>query len=175
MTRTPKKQSAKIQAVMTDAFRDHEKGLNRHSSFRVHNRELSEDLVQDTFVKTWSYLVQGGKIDVMRAVLYHALNCLIIDDYRKRKTSSLDVLLEAGFEPSSGVPVDHLTDILDGKAAFLLIQRLPEKYRKIMRMRYAQNLSLAEMALLTGQTKNSLAVQVHRGLEKLKVLYNHTD
>ncbi len=123
-------------------------------------------------MKTWSYLIKGGKIDTMKAFLYHILNDLIVDEYRKHKTISFDVLLEKGFEPKN----DHskrLFNLLDGKAAILLIQRLPEKYQKVMRMKYVQELSLKEMSLITGQTKNALAVQLHRGLEKLKMLYNH--
>jgi DNA-directed RNA polymerase specialized sigma24 family protein len=61
---------------------------------------------------------------------------------------------------------------LDGKAAILLISRLPEKYQKVMNMRFVRILSLKEISLITGQTKNAITVQVHRGLEKLKVLYN---
>ena len=67
-----------------------------------------------------------------------------------------------------------MLDCLDGKAALLLIQRLPLTYRKAMRMRYVQDLTLKEMSLVTGQSKNTLAVQLHRGTQKLKVLYNIT-
>lgn len=38
---------------MSGAYTDFEGGLNRHSQFKLHNKELSEDLVQDTFMKTW--------------------------------------------------------------------------------------------------------------------------
>ena len=79
--------------------------------------------------------------------------------------------MEKGFEPSED-DSQRLVDMLDGKRAILLISRLPEKYKKIMRMRYVQDLSLYEMALITGQSKKTLAVQVHRGLEKLKKIYN---
>jgi hypothetical protein len=34
-----------------------------------------------------------------------------------------------------------------------------------------QDLSLDEMSALTGKTKNVMAVQVHRGLERLKAIY----
>lgn len=168
---TPKKKQEKeMGATITAAYEDYEKGMVKHSFFRVHNHELSDDLVQGTFMKTWSYLIKGGKIDVMKAFLYHILNCLIIDEYRKRKTVSLDLLLESGFEPVA-LETNNLFNILDGKVAIVLIQRLPEKYRKIMRMRYSQNLSLNDMSLVTGQTKNAISVQVHRGLKMLKDLY----
>lgn len=68
----------------------------------------------------------------------------------------------------------RLFNVLDGKAALILIQRLPLTYQKVMRMKYVQDLSLKEMSLITGQTKNTIAVQIHRGLEKLKLLYNRT-
>ncbi|MDP2593661.1 MAG: sigma-70 family RNA polymerase sigma factor [bacterium] len=157
--------------MLTLAYNTYAKGLNSFSFFKVRNKATSDDLVQDTFIKTWKYLARGGKIDIMKAFLYHVLNQLIIDEYRKRKTTSLDVLLEAGYEPST----DHSErtfNVFDGKTAFLLIPRLPKKYQEIMRMRYAQSLSLKEISLITGQTRNAVAVQAHRGLKKLKILYN---
>ena len=168
---TPK-QKVRQQAVLTLAHNDYEKGLNAHAFFKVHDHAMGEDLVQDTFMKTWNYLSRGGKIETMKAFLYHALNCLIIDEYRKRKTTSLDALLDNGFSLGSN-DSERLVDALDGKSAFLLIARLPEKYQKVMRMRFTQNLSLTEMSQVTGETKNAMAVQVHRGLEKLKLLYSH--
>ena len=163
-------EQAQMNMTMTMAYNDHQSGLCKHSFFKVNNRQLSEDLVQDTFMKTWVYLVKRGKIDLMKAFLYRILNNLIVDQYRKRKTTSLDVLIEKGFEPSIDIS-ENLFNSIDGRSALLLIQYLPLKYRNVMRMRYTQNLSLKEISLITGQSKNATAVQAHRGLEKLKVLY----
>jgi RNA polymerase sigma factor, sigma-70 family len=167
---TPK-QEIQQKEILTTAHYDYEKLLNRYAFFKLHNRATSDDVVQNTFTKTWSYLVKGGKIDVMKSFLYHILNNLIVDEYRKHKTSSLDVLMYEGFEPSDSRS-SHTIDFLDGKSALLFIQRLPKKYQNVMRMKYIQELSLNEMALITGQTKNALAVQIHRGLKKLRLLYN---
>ena len=166
---TPK-EDIERQQILTVAHHDFEKGLNARAFFKLHDHDLGEGMVQDTFMKTWLYLVKGGKIELMRAFLYHVLNNLIIDEYRRSKTSSLDVLPEKGYEPSAGNS-DPLVNFLDGKTAVLLIQRLPEMYRQVMRMRHVQDLSLQEISLITGQTKNSIAVQLHRGLQKLKTLY----
>ncbi len=164
-------QETQQRAVLTLAHHNYEKGLNLYAFFKLNNRGTGEDLVRDTFIKTWSYLMKGGKIDVMKAFLYHVLNNLIVDEYRKRKATSLDVLIEKGFEPAAGHSA-NIFDVLDGKAALLLIQSLPVAYQKIMRMRYVQDLSLNAMAIITGQSKNALAVQAHRGLAKLKLLYS---
>lgn len=170
---TPKKEKI-LHDILTKAHFDFDKGLNARAFFKINNRTTSGDLVQDTFIKTWSYLVKGGKIDVMKAFLYHVLNNLIIDQYRKHKTTSLDTLLEKGFEPTANDKPEKLFNVLDGKTAILLISRLPENYQKTMRMRYVQDLSLKEISLITGQSKNNIAVQIHRGLEKLKLLYGHS-
>ncbi|MDP3741054.1 MAG: RNA polymerase sigma factor [bacterium] len=165
------KQLTKLQGVLTLAHSDYETALKKHAFFKVHNRVTSEDLVQETFMKTWKYLVRGGRIDTMRAFLFHVLNNLVVEEYRKRQTTSLDALLQKGFEPSTPHP-QRLFEIMDGKAAVILIQSLPEKYKKVMHLRYLQDRSPKEISMITGQSKNAIAVQVHRGLAKLKHLYN---
>lgn len=169
---TPTQTQISIQrAVLSTGYTDYGKGLLRYASTRVHDKALTEDLVQNTFLKTWAYLVKGGKVDVMEAFLFHILKALIIDEYRKHKPLSLDILLEKGFDPSLD-DTRHLIDVMDGKQALALIAKLPVSYQKVMQMRYVQDLSLKEIALITGKTKNSIAVLTHRGLEKLKVLYS---
>ncbi|MDE2399741.1 MAG: RNA polymerase sigma factor [Patescibacteria group bacterium] len=166
-----KKQEVKSQKILTQAYTDYKDMLSKRAFFKVNDRVVSEYLVQDTFIKTWKYLMKGGKIEIMGAFLYHVLNNLIVDEYRKHKTTSLDSLLEKGFEPRAE---DHerIFDALDGKTSFGLIEHLPRIYKKVIRMKYAQDLSLKEMSQITGKSKNVIAVQTHRGLEKLKLLYN---
>lgn len=159
-------------ATFNEVYRTYQTKLGAYALSKTNNPTLSNDLVQDTFTKTWKYLVKNGEIGSMRALLYHILKQLIIDEYRKlnNKAASLDDLLEKGFEPSKG---DHerIIDISDGKRIAQLISRLPEKYQIVVHMRYVQELPLQEMSFLTGQSQNTVAVQCHRGLEKLKAIY----
>lgn len=163
----------KCEEILTSAHQDFEKKLSVYAFFKTHDHAISQDLVQDTFIKTWKYLVKGGDIVTMKAFLYHILNNLIIDEYRKKKTSSLDLLLEKGYEPGVN-DSDRLFDFLDGKALILLINKLPPKYQKVINMKYVQFLSLEEMALILGKSKNNVAVTAHRGLEKLKIIYEES-
>ena len=125
---TPK-QNKKINSDLTTAHTDFEVGLNKRAFFKLSDHMLGQDLVQETFLKTWKYQVKGGKIETMKAFLYHILNNLIIDEYRKHKPISLDILIEKGFDPSVN-DTSRLIDKLDGKTALLLIRRLPLKYQK---------------------------------------------
>ncbi len=157
------------RALVATAHVDYSRALNVHAYCRVSNRQIGEDLVQDTFVKTLKYLLRGGEVETMKAFLYHVLDNLIIDQYRKHKTASLDLILETGMEFSA--PDERIAETLDGKAAMLLIDRLPLLYKNIMDMKYIQELTVKEMAAATGHSENTIAVQAHRGLLKLKRLY----
>jgi RNA polymerase sigma-70 factor, ECF subfamily len=160
-----------IHSEIITAHHDYGGALIRRALYKTNDIEKSQDLVQSTFLKTLLYLQKGGKVDLMRGFLNHVLNDLIIDEYRKHKITSLDTLIENGFEPS----VDNskrMTDIIDGKAASLSISHLPQKYEQVISLRYIKGLSLKEIAALTKQSENTVAVQVHRGLMKLRKLHS---
>lgn len=155
---------------MTVAHTSFKRALLQRALFKTNDSEVSQDLVQTTFLKTLVYLQKGGKVDLMRGFLNHVLNALIIDEYRKHKTTSLDTLIEKGFELGSD-DSNRKIDILDGKKIMLLIPLLPDKYELVIHMRYLKGLSLREISLISGQSENTVAVQIHRGILKLKTLY----
>lgn len=158
------------QGLLTEAYGSYGRSLVRYALFKVRSGTICEELVQETFLKAWKYLVKGGEIKIMKAFLYHTLNHLIVDQYRKRVTTSLDALIEGGFELSDEHPI-RLLDLLDGARAVHLIKKLPPVYREILRMRYVRDLSLNEISLQIGITKNAVSVRMHRGLAKLKLIY----
>ncbi len=162
------------QGLLTEAHKDYRTQLRRYSLSKVNNPQLAEDLVQDTFLRAWNYLLKGGKVDTMKSFLYQILHRLIIDEYRRgKRTSSLDDLVDKGFEPSLDTgEFEHISNVIDGKAMVILINKLPDRYRNVLRMRYVENLSIEEMAARIGQSKNTVAVQIHRGLVKLKEVFD---
>lgn len=169
-----KVQEVERQGQLASAHHDYHKSLNAYAFYKLSDSALGQDLVQDTFVKTWSYLVKRGEITGMKSFLYHVLNNLIVDEYRKRKRKlvSLDVLLEAGFSPDTGESESKRNqNISDGKGVMRLIEKLPESYQQVVRMRYEQDLSLKEISELLGESENTISVRVHRGIQKLKCLY----
>lgn len=159
-----------IRGEIGVAHDDHKQALLRRAFYKTNDNEVSKDLVQATFLKTLLYLQRGGKVELMRSFLNHVLNALIIDEYRKNKVVSLDVLLKKGFEPGAD-DSERMINRLDGKEALRLLPLLPKKYERVICMRYIKGLSLTEISLITKQTENTVAVQVHRGLIKLKKLY----
>jgi len=163
----------KAKKEMTDAYKDFKDGLQAFAFHKTHDHALGQNLLQDTFMKTWAYMVSGGEIHLMRPFLYHILENLIVDQYRKKKTLSLDLLLGQGFEPATGSTEEVIVQ-LDGKAAQLLIKKLPEPYRKVLSMKYIDGFSIEEMAKINGVSRNTITVQAHRGMQKLRKLYKNS-
>ena len=56
------KQKTQLKAAFSLAYLDYEKGLNSYVSRKINDVAIGKDLVQDTFVKTWSYILGGGRL-----------------------------------------------------------------------------------------------------------------
>ncbi len=155
-----------------DAYDELADVLFRHCYFRVSDRERARDIMQETFTRAWEYMVGGGEIQKIKSFLYRIANNLIIDYYRKRKESSLDVLREAGFDIATGEH-DKWSDAIDAKAVIQTLNALDVKYRDALIMRYIDDLSPGEIAAALQETENAVSVRIHRGLEKIKKLLNN--
>lgn len=155
--------------IMARAYRDNEQMLLRRSFYKISDRDLADDLVQTTFLKTWEYLLKDKQIDSIRGFLFHVLDRLIIDEYRKKKQISLDSMTESGFQVEFDNS-ERLFDQLDGKAAILLIPLLEDKYEKVISMRFEEEMTIKEIAEATQQPDNTVVVQIHRGIDKLAIL-----
>lgn len=161
-----------MQKEFLKAYDQNADALFRQCFFKVHDREIAKDILQDTFAKTWDYIGKGNTILNMRAFLYRTLNNLVIDHYRKKKAVSLDAMGEEGFTPEAPEGISA-HDRFEGEKALILLNELPEIYRDALVMRYVDGLELSEIANITGETENTVAVHVHRGINKLRELFSN--
>lgn len=156
-----------LQEKLKAAYDEHSDAIFRYCCFKVSDREKAIDLTQDVFVKVWQYLLAGNEVENMKALLYKVARNLIIDEYRKKKFDSLDIMSDAGFEPVDSSALDTISIVEAG----LLIERikeLPDAYSEVVFMRYVDDLSVKEIAQALGEQENNISVRIHRGLHKLK-------
>lgn len=153
------------------AYEDFADAIYRHCYFRTSNKEKAKDLVQDTFIKVWEYMVKENCVVNLKALLYKTANNLIIDEYRKKKSLSLESLQEKGFEPAS---LDHqkMELFFSSKEIIEVINELEPKYRDALIMRYVENLSPKEIAEITGENENNISVRINRGIKKIQNLFD---
>ncbi len=158
-----------IEKRYLKAYEEWSDAIYRHCLFRVYNADRAEELVQDTFMKTWSYLAEGKEIDNLRAFLYKVANNLVIDHSRKRKEDSLEKVLAAApqLEPSySGTA--ELETAVAYQEAMEVIQSLPPDERDILIMRFVDDLDPREIAEILGITANNASVKINRALTLLR-------
>lgn len=157
------------------AYNEHSDALFRHAFFRLSDRERAYDLTQDTFIKAWDYVRAGGEVKMPKAFLFRVLNNLIIDEYRRSKSESLDKKLEDNpaiesmFAEGSVWEVEEEMDERDALSKVRAgIEALSEDYRTVVTLRYVEGFSPKEIARMLGSTENAVSVRIHRGVAKLK-------
>jgi RNA polymerase sigma-70 factor (ECF subfamily) len=155
------------QEAYLKAYESYNDAIFRYCLFETSNREVALDLTQDTFVKVWQYLQGGNTIENMRAFLYRVAGNLVIDYRRKKKATSLDALLDDGYDIGHDEK-SRTIDAIDGRKVMEIMNEIPEKYRDVIIMRYVEDLSIKEIAEVTGETENNISVRIHRGLEKVR-------
>jgi RNA polymerase sigma-70 factor (ECF subfamily) len=158
-------------AELYDEFSD---SIFRHCCFRVGDRERARDIMQETFVKAWVHVSDGGIIDNHKAFLYTIANNLIIDWYRKKKETSLDKLQAEGFDPGNNEHVQMSRSVEYGRVLRVL-DKLDPIYRDVIVMSYVDDMPNKEIAQVLGETENNIAVRIHRAVQKLKLLINDYD
>jgi len=144
--------------------------LNRHKEtvysyiyFIVKNRELTEDIFQETFVKAIVTIKQGRYTEngKFRAWISRIAHNLIIDNYRQEKNEQTisnddcEIDLFNNYKLSEGTVEDELIKnqiLADVKK---LVDYLPENQKEVLLLRYYQDLSFKEIADITGVSINT--------------------
>ena len=157
-----------MQSHYMDAYNRYADALFRYCIVRVRNRDVAKDLVQETFLKAWTYITQDKDIENIQALLYRIAHNAIIDFSRKKRSISLEWLHEfAQYDPVD-TTTQHPHDAVLQSEALVAIEKLDEKYRDPIILRYIEDKSIGEIASLLGESENTISVRIHRGLHKLK-------
>lgn len=151
------------------AYDEHADAIYRHVYFRLLAKERAEELVQETFLKTWQYLDAGNEVDNLRPFLYRVATNLIIDHVRRKKEASLDQALEANplAEPVGSDERDVERHALLGQVKESFATLSPED-RALVTMRYIDDMDPREIAEILDITPNHVSVKLNRAVAKLK-------
>lgn len=158
----------KSESEFTIAYDLYADALFRFAYFAVHDREIAKDLVADTFTKVWEYIAKGQAVTNIRALCYHVLRNLIVDHWRKRKSLSLDELVDAGYDPigtDGRVDEEQNSEYVELRKA---IETLPAVFQEVILLRYVEGYSPKEIAELLGISPSLVSVRIFRGQSLLK-------
>ena len=144
---------------------------------KIRNRDLAEDVFQDTFIKVINSL-QKGKYNEEGKFLPWVMriaNNLVIDYFRKSKkmrtiapTDDFDIfdILQDGEKNVE----DNLVNNQIHKDLRKLIEYLPEDQKEVLKMRYYAELSFKEISECTGVSINTALGRMRYALINLRKL-----
>ena len=131
--------------------------------FIVRNKELTEDLFQETFVKVITTIKQGRYTDngKFKAWIMRIAHNLIIDNFRQERNENLISNDEVEVDLFNNMKLcDYTIEEKLVKQQVLedvrrLVGFLPETQRKVLEMRFYQDMSFKEIADTTGVSINT--------------------
>jgi RNA polymerase sigma-70 factor (ECF subfamily) len=149
------------------SFDEYSDQIFRFCLSKTSKREVAEDLTQEAFMNTWQAVRKGLVIDNVRAYLYATARNLVIDYYRKKKTSSLDEMMEGGFDKEDSYATGAVSQT---EVNFVVkeINNLEEKYREPTYLRLVEGMGPGEIAELLGENENTISVRINRGVKKVR-------
>ena len=147
--------------------------LLRYLVYLVGDRELAEDLFQETWIRV---LERGSQYDGTHEFstwLYAVARNLTIDYLRRKHAVSLDGLMDDG-EYSAPEPADTRPLVLEALQQNELAERItaalgsiPAEYRETVVLRFREDLALQEIATVTGAKLGTVKSRLYRGLNLL--------
>jgi RNA polymerase sigma-70 factor (ECF subfamily) len=135
----------------------------------------AEDLTQEVFVKAWRHLKKFDQTKNFTSWLFRIAQNTLIDFFRKKKQPlAVDLDLDWSDEhlPDEALGVGELLD-----RGFLatklntLVDRLSGKYRKIIELRYREELSLVEIAAELDEPLDTVKSRHRRALIYLRKFF----
>jgi len=165
--------ASKTEETFLAAYKANTDALFRHILFRIGgDRERAKDLLQDVFCRTWDKVRDGREIENLRAYFYRIAHNLIVDEYGKHKTVSLDALREGETEEENfdlpdtcAIDPSEAASVAELKRA---IDRLPDDSRTVLVMRYIDDLGPSEIAEILSESANVVSVRINRATKELR-------
>jgi RNA polymerase sigma-70 factor, ECF subfamily len=147
--------------------------LLRYLVYLSGNRELAEDLFQETWIRVLERGHQYDGTHEFSTWLYAVARNLTIDYLRKKSPLSLDGLMEdeehAPLEPADTRPMawEVVQQHEQAERLSAALVRIPAEYRETVVLRFQEGLALEEIATITGAKLGTVKSRLYRGLNLL--------
>ena len=137
------------------------------------NAQDAEDLLQDTYLKLWQKR-NDLKEEAMNEAYLVTMMRNLFRDQRRLKRIDTSIELEKVAEPSEERSLDHQIDSNDEAMQMEgLIQQLPERDGRIIKMHLMEERSYEEIEQDTGLSQGNIRIIVMRTKKKLKQQFIH--
>lgn len=136
----------------------------RYCLWHAPNRSLAEDATQETFLKVIRYFDRYKHKGRFKSFLYQIAANTCVDMIRKSRHSELSL-------EESAVDIGYLEPAFENLHADMvlreMVSKLPKDLQEIVLLRFGQDLTLREIALILHMPLRTVQTRLRRALKKL--------
>ncbi len=160
--------------AFAELYRRYERPIFNFILRSTGQRALAEELLQETFTRVWRV---GGSFDAVngsfRPWLYRIALNTVRSELRKKRYSAEHVPLEvseaeASARRSTDDPAARLALSTQAPRVALALEALAPYLKEVVILRCYQQLTFAEIALITGAPEGTLKARFHRAVQALR-------
>lgn len=159
-----------------ELLRRHQDKVYSYIYHVVKNKELVDDLFQETFVKAIMTIKQGGYTEhgKFSAWLIRIAHNLVIDSFRHEKWENMISSAEDESDPlnrrelSEGIIEDFMINDQIKKDIRKIVMSLPDAQREVLVMRFYRNMSFKEIADATSVSINTALGRMRYGIMNMR-------
>ncbi|MEF9960770.1 MAG: RNA polymerase sigma factor [Niameybacter sp.] len=150
---------------MSISLEDQYDKIYKYCYFKVKNKEIAEDLTQETFLKYFaqnSYISRGKQL----AYLYTIAKNQCTDYFRKQQS----IPLEEGFIVEDS-PGNMVTNLVVRQA----VDNLPHELAEVVLLRFSSEMGINEIALFLGISRFAVHRKINTALKEIKIILREED
>lgn len=166
--------------AFAELYDEYVKRVYRFVYFKVKSAEDAEDITAEVFLKAWNYIRDKERdIKSFSGLLYRIARTSIVDWYRKaaRRPETVSVDVEEGTIDvgDRGLFAQEIAQKIEHKEVLAGLEKLKHDYQEVVILRYVEDLTIKEIAEITGKTALVIRVTLHRALKKLEQLLSSAE
>lgn len=146
----------------------HEREIRRFCTSLVGDAEAGRDLAQDVFLKLWAARDRYQERNQARGMLYVIARNACRSHLRWRSVRKWVAFAERDEPDPAATAHDYLELNERQRAVQRALQKLPEKFRTPVVLRYIEGAEYDTIAEVIGRTPSAARSRVHYGLKKLE-------
>lgn len=137
--------------------------------YRVGHKETGEDLTEEVFTKAFTSLANLKEPNAFEGWLYQIARNKVIDYYRSKKIVIALDEIENTLEYETNI-IDTVNLEFQQKLIVKVLKQLPSDQQKVIKLKFFEDLTNAEIAQLLEKPEGAVRVIQHRAINKLKNL-----
>ena len=157
-------------------FLRHKKRIFNNINLKIRDTDISNDILQETFIKVYKLLKKGSYIEKGKFLSWviRISHNMVMDYYRNKKRSKiiyekdmkysfLNFKHEKDFQNEKIISDKTLSKILSK-----MIDKLPQSQKEIVRLRFFENFSFKEIAEMNNISINTALGRVRYSINNLR-------